>query len=84
MIFNFLRYSDYFFAMWTKLQPKRNDVRAIRIAKIVLYTEILIIFLKLKHESIRKRHIDLPKDFPNWMAEKVCDNFTTMNANGNR
>lgn len=70
--------------MWTKLQPRKHDDRAMRIAKIVLYTEYLIIFLKLKHEQIRKRTVDLPKDFPLWMQEKVLDSFTALNANGTR
>lgn len=70
--------------MWTKLQPRKHDERALRTAKIVLYTEYLIIFLKLRHEQIRKKTVDLPNDFPLWMKDKVLDNFTTLNANGTR
>lgn len=70
--------------MWAKLQPKQEDPRAIKTAKIVLYTELLIMFLKLKHDQIRKKIVDFPKDFPVWLREKVLDNFTTTNANGSR
>jgi len=78
------KYSDYFFAMWNKLHMHKSDPNAIEKAKIVLYTELLISLLKLRHDQIRKKVLELPEVFPSWLKEKALDAFTTVNAKGIR
>lgn len=70
--------------MWRKLSPRRSDVKAIRNAKLVIYTEVLICLLKLRHEQIRKKMPDLPEVFPKWLKDKALDTFTSVNAKGVR
>jgi hypothetical protein len=70
--------------MWRKLSPRKSDPKAVRNAKLVLYTELLISILKLKHGQIKKKIPDIPDVFPGWLSDKALDNFTTLNAKGIR
>ncbi|CAL8111600.1 unnamed protein product [Orchesella dallaii] len=78
------RYSDYFFTMRDKLKSTKSDPRTIKTAKIVLYTELLIAFLKLSYAQVRKKQSQLPDVFPLWLQEKVLDNFSSLNSRGIR
>ncbi|ODN02363.1 DNA-directed RNA polymerase I subunit RPA49 [Orchesella cincta] len=78
------RHSDYFFAMWNKLQSTKDDPRTINTAKVVLYTELLIKFLKLSYNQIRKKQLEISEDFPLWMKDKVGENFSSVNSHGIR
>jgi len=77
-------FSDYFFAMWKHLSPRKDEPQTKHLAKLVLYTELLICLMKLKHYDIRKKIPNLPPEFPQWLVEKALDNFTTVNANNIR
>ena len=70
--------------MWRKLVPRKSEAKTIRISKIVLYTELLISLLKLRHDQIRKKIIDLPEVFPTWLQEKALEEYTLVNAKGIR
>ena len=48
--------------------------------KLILYTEILIRFYKLRYNQIRKKIPDFPSEFPVELVRKVFDNFTVVNA----
>jgi len=78
------KFSDYFFAMWNRLSSRKSDGKAVYCAKLVLYTELLICLLKLRHEQIRKKVMDLPDVFPYWLQEKALQAFTSVNAKGIR
>lgn len=70
--------------MWNKLSVRKSDGRAIYCAKLVLYTELLICLLKLRHEQMRKKVLDISDVFPSWMQEKALESFTSVNAKGIR
>lgn len=70
--------------MWHSLSSQAPNGKTIYCAKLVLYTELLICLLKLRHDQLRKKTVELPDVFPMWMQEKALETFTSTNAKGVR
>jgi len=70
--------------MWRKLSPRKNDARAVKNAKLVIYTELLITILKMRFDQLRKKVLEISDVFPYWLVEKALSIFTSTTAKGLR